>query len=201
MGPVSREIGTCFIFSPKLRVPPLAAARGAGWAFSAYLFRMSVSPLRLDHVAMPCFDLAATDRFYRETLGLELVYAHAGRSAEWGDRRFAIASYRTASGVVLDFFALEGARRTPDDLPADIRHVALDVGSLEVLGAWRERLHADGHPYSFDEHGGAHHSLYVSDPNGHVVELTAWLTRPDASAAAEADAVVRAWIAQEKREG
>jgi catechol 2,3-dioxygenase-like lactoylglutathione lyase family enzyme len=160
---------------------------------------MSVSSLRIDHVAMPCFDLAATDRFYRETLGLELVYAHAGRSAEWGDRRYAIASYATAAGVALDFFALEGAlKRPPDDLPADIRHVALEVGSLEALEAWRERLDADGHAYTFEEHGGAHHSLYVSDPNGHVLELTCWLARPDSAAAAEADAVVRAWIVQER---
>jgi glyoxylase I family protein len=154
--------------------------------------------LRLDHVAFPTFDLAATDRFYREVLGLRLVFAHAGRSPEWGDRRFAIASYATDGGAVVDFFALEGMERpAPDGLPADIRHVALAVESLDALDEWRRRLAAHGVAFTFDEHGGAHHSLYATDPNGLVVEITCWLRRPDAAAASRAGATLDAWIAEQ----
>jgi catechol 2,3-dioxygenase-like lactoylglutathione lyase family enzyme len=152
--------------------------------------------LRLDHVAFPTFDLAATDRFYCELLGLERVFAHAGRSAEWGDRDYAIASYATADGRVIDFFALGGvAQPAPDGLPADIRHVALAVESLDALDAWKRRLADARVAFAFDDHGGAHPSLYLTDPNGLVVEITCWLRRPGADAAARAADVVRAWSA------
>ncbi|MGH7864783.1 MAG: VOC family protein, partial [Candidatus Binataceae bacterium] len=46
------------------------------------------APTALNHVALPCFDAAATRRFYRDVLGLKLVEAFSGRSEPWGNRDY-----------------------------------------------------------------------------------------------------------------
>jgi catechol 2,3-dioxygenase-like lactoylglutathione lyase family enzyme len=157
---------------------------------------MTAPALRTDHLASPCFDTGATFHFYTEVLGFRFVHALRGRSPEWGDRGFLLASYATPDGRLIDCFEVDGLSRPDDGLPRDIRHVGLAVETREALEDWKKRLEAHGVPFWTEEHGGVHSSVYFPDPNGHVFEITHW-ARPwgerDTRPALE---VVRRWAAE-----
>jgi catechol 2,3-dioxygenase-like lactoylglutathione lyase family enzyme len=155
-------------------------------------------PRAFNHLALPSFDAAATRDFYAGVLGLPLVGAVAGRSAEWGNRDFLHTMYALGDGTIVSFFDLDQMTRPGDDgLPADIRHVALTIGARDEHDAWRRRLDARGAKYWVEDHGGEL-SIYLTDPNGHVVELT--YSRPSFSAEQRrrAPEIVRAWTAQHR---
>lgn len=141
---------------------------------------MDAPPLRVDHVALPCYDAAATDRFYTGVMGFELVSVLEGRSPEWGDRGFLLACYATGDGRLIDFFRVEGLERpaTPG-LEDEIRHLAFTTASAQELEGWRQRLAAHGIAFEEDAHGGLHDSLYLRDPNGVQIEITWWQRRYD----------------------
>jgi catechol 2,3-dioxygenase-like lactoylglutathione lyase family enzyme len=128
----------------------------------------------IDHVALTCFDLKATERFYGELLGLPVAERANGVSAEWGGRAWQLAGFALPDGTLLDFFSIEGEERpAPRGSLDTVRHVALAVASRADLEAWRKTLEAAGHPVLEEQdHGEGRHSLYFSDPNGHYLELT-----------------------------
>ncbi len=131
--------------------------------------------LGIDHVALRALDLAATERFYGEILGLPVVGKMEGVSPEWDDHPWAMRIFALPSGGGLDFFAIEGApqpQREPRWLDT-VAHVASACDSRTDLEAWRKRLEAHGFAILEEQdHGGGRHSMYVRDPNGHYLELT-----------------------------
>jgi len=140
--------------------------------------------LRIDHLALPCFDPEATRVFYGERLGLPLAASFRGTSSVWGDRGFWHLAFALPDGACLDFFAIDGvARPEGDPVPVGARHLALAVRSRAELEGWRARL-AAGEVWISDpvDHGEGRVSLYCFDPNGHQLELT---HRPAAPRAAE----------------
>jgi glyoxylase I family protein len=130
--------------------------------------------LGIDHVALRCFDMKATERFYGELLGLPVVERADGVSDEWDGRAWQLAGFALPSGALLDFFAIEGAERpAPLGYLDTVQHVALAVAARADLEAWRKKLEANGCPILEEQdHGEGRHSLYFADPNGHYVELT-----------------------------
>lgn len=151
--------------------------------------------MRIDHLAFPSFDAGETYRFYTELLGCRLVGAFEGYSAEWGNRAFLHSVYAMDSGGVISFFDVDGMTRPPaDGLPKDIRHVALSVETRTEIARWKARLKARRVPYWEEDHGVP--SIYFSDPNGVMLEIT--VRQPDASAQAARRAltVVRRWAAK-----
>jgi len=126
---------------------------------------------RFDHVALPCFEVAASRRFYEEALGLELLSATTGESPLWGGR-FLLMAFGGSGGAALDLFALEGLRRPDEALPAGIRHVAIAAASRAELAERRERLIQRGVWVSEPVAHGDHDSIYCFDPNGHPLEIT-----------------------------
>ncbi len=134
---------------------------------------MPTSPA-IDHVVLPSFDRARTERFYQDVLGLPLVDVFEGVSPLWGDRAFTLSAFGLPGGARLELFTVEGlARPESDGLPVGLRHVALAVDSRAELEAWKARLEASG-TWSSDyvAHGPVRRSLYFFDPNGHYFELT-----------------------------
>ncbi|MFI5316285.1 MAG: VOC family protein [Myxococcota bacterium] len=127
--------------------------------------------LGIDHVALRCFDMKATERFYGEVLGLPLAERADGPSEGAEGTTWRLAGFRLPSGALLDFFEIEGAAR-PASLD-DVPHVALAVATRADLESWRARLTASGVaiPEERDQ-GDGRHSLYFFDPNGHYLELT-----------------------------
>ena len=50
-------------------------------------------------------------------------------------------------------------------------HLALAVDSVEELGAWRDYLRHHGHETTDILDRGGFHSLYLRDPDGHILEI------------------------------
>jgi catechol 2,3-dioxygenase-like lactoylglutathione lyase family enzyme len=155
---------------------------------------MAASALRLDHLALPVFDAAETYRFYSEVLQLPLVDALSGD--DWGGKPWLMMFFATGSGQLLALCALRGARRPPADaLPADTRHYAFAVASSAEQETWKARLRRHGVAYSEEDHG-RQHSVYFTDPNGMLLEVTTPASVADAESDPRAVERVRRWIAQ-----
>lgn len=141
---------------------------------------------RLNHVAYPTFDTAATVRFYTEVMGFRLVDAVRD---ERGPKPFLHTFFAMESGEVIAFFDIPGLEKPKrDHLPPWVRHFAMSVDSMETLHAWKARLESHGVRVSGPiDHDGVWQSIYFEDPNEVVLELTYQardLTEDDASRAA-----------------
>jgi len=120
----------------------------------------------LHHVTAICRDLERTIAFYRDVLGLGVV--HDGPSDDDPDARH--VWFGTADGSLLSFMQYP-------ELPEAVvgigstHHFALRVESLDELEAWREYLGGQDVTTTGVLNRGAFHSLYLRDPDGHVIEL------------------------------
>src|SRR5215469_13754465 len=148
--------------------------------------------LRFDHLALQVFEVAATYRFYSEVLQLPLVDALSGD--DWGGRPWLMMFFGTGSGQLLALCALRGAERPPaDGLPRDVRHYAFCVDSVPEQEQWKVRLRRHGIAFTEEDHG-RQHSVYFSDPNGILLEVTAPGSRMPAVPDTQAAQVVERWI-------
>jgi len=148
--------------------------------------------LRFDHLALPVFDAAATYRFYGEVLQLPLVDALSGD--DWGGKPWLMMFFGTGSGQLLALCALRGVERPlADGLPRDVRHYAFCVDSVPEQEGWKARLRQHGIAFTEEDHG-RQHSVYFSDPNGILLEVTAPASRASAVPDADAAGVVERWI-------
>jgi catechol 2,3-dioxygenase-like lactoylglutathione lyase family enzyme len=160
---------------------------------------MPETPLRFDHLALPVYDAAGTYQFYSEVLQLPLVEALSGD--DWEGKPWLMMFFGTGSGQLLALCALDGAEPpSPDGLPSDVRHYAFSVASRTEQDAWKARLRRHGIAFSDEDHG-AQHSIYFSDPNGIVLEVTTPPSPPLSPAAARAAERVLLWIAARSRNG
>ena len=135
------------------------------------------SPTMLSHVAYITHDTAATVRFYRELLGMDLVNAVLDDSIpSTGDPvPYFHSFFRMADGSTVAFFeAPELPPQAPAPHPAyDVfQHLALQVDSKEAVDEWREWLVEN----DVDVLGPVDHkiiySIYFHDPNGLRLEIT-----------------------------
>jgi catechol 2,3-dioxygenase-like lactoylglutathione lyase family enzyme len=135
----------------------------------------------LHHNAYRCRDAEETRRFYEDFLGLRLVNAFEIHETKSGrPTRVLHAFFGMADGSCLAFFEV------PGDVPGESfefkrqhdydLHIALEV-AYDDLAATLARATAAG----IECRGIADHrmidSIYLRDPNGYVIELTA--KRPD----------------------
>ena len=125
---------------------------------------MNFKVLQLDHIAIRVKDMEKSAKWYRETLGFKRV-----QPKEWGD--FPIMMIGTNSGVAL----FPGKTKNPAPLPEGdwlvpfhfafrVNRSSLDYAidhfrSLNIEFEFQELIHF--------------HSVFIKDPDGHRVELTA----------------------------
>lgn len=119
----------------------------------------------LDHVAIGVTDVERSQRFYSEILGLERVHD-----------AWEVPVVMAAEGTGIAIFPEDlHPSSTPDDVDAPavrILHVAFRVDRAGFEEA-RIALDDAGVEARFSDHG-ISHSLYLSDPDGHQIELTTY---------------------------
>jgi catechol 2,3-dioxygenase-like lactoylglutathione lyase family enzyme len=132
----------------------------------------------LHHIALACRDAHATHHFYDGLLGFPLVYAEIDEGSDGG--WFKHLFFDLGDGSCLAFFDLHGmgepegydtAISTGLGLPFWVNHVAIRT-DVDRLADVKARLHEAGVKAEMELDHEWCHSLYVTDPNGILVELT-----------------------------
>jgi glyoxylase I family protein len=123
----------------------------------------------LHHVTLIASDLEATAAFYRDLLGLALV-EQAANEDDPDARHFWFGDADGSAGTLLSF--LEYPRLDPGRVGVgSTHHLALVIDSTEELDAWRDYLRDRGVQTTDVFERGRFRSLYLRDPDGHILEL------------------------------
>ncbi|MGI8749398.1 MAG: VOC family protein [Thermoleophilaceae bacterium] len=123
----------------------------------------------LHHITVVCSSLEASTTFYRNVLGMSMVKQtvndddRAARHLFFGDEEGRPGTLVTC----LEYPQLEAGKVGV----GSTHHFALSVESEEELHAWRDYLIAQGVPSTEVMDRTFFKSLYVRDPDGHIVEL------------------------------
>ncbi len=123
----------------------------------------------LHHLTAIVRDLDRTTAFYRDLLGLALV--REGASDDDPDARHSwFAAGDEGAGHLVSF--LEYPTMPPGSVGAgSVQHFALAVESADELDAWRDYLRSRGVQCTEVFERGGFASIYLHDPDGHIVEI------------------------------
>lgn len=148
---------------------PLWAGAGAGDTPGEDAPRLRLRGVH--HVTLISRDLAATTAFYRDVLGLTLV-RHGTNDDDPDARHFWFGDEAGTPGTLVSFleYPSMGAGTVGT---GSTHHLAFAVGSAAELDAWHAHLAAQGVASTELLERGGLRSLYVRDPDGHIVELVA----------------------------
>jgi glyoxylase I family protein len=161
-------------------------------------------PSRLHHTAYVTRDLEATRRFYEEVIGLPLVATWCEKDELFGaERVYCHLFFALGDGGALAFFKFaepEDEALFGPQMPATpFHHIALNV-DRETQQGIEQRLAAAGYkePQTYVLEHGYCRSVYVSDPNGLILEFTLDSPRADQikrERLADPHAELKRWIA------
>jgi catechol 2,3-dioxygenase-like lactoylglutathione lyase family enzyme len=135
-------------------------------------------PIRLHHNAFITDDQEATRKFYEDVIGMPLVATWAEKDVLFGaERTYCHTFFALADGSALAFFQF--ANPADQELfktalePSPFRHIALAVNQ-DTQDQIRKRIAETGttEPHTFVLNHGYCVSLYVTDPNGLLLEFT-----------------------------
>lgn len=124
-----------------------------------------ISPIGLFEMVLEVADLAASERFYRDVIGLPVV-------ERWTDERPAVW-LALGREDFLGLWPVEtgGAAAIHNGRGGSHVHFALRL-PLGALDTVRERLHTLGYPTEERDFGRGNRAIYLDDPDGNVLELT-----------------------------
>ena len=124
----------------------------------------------IHHVTLVAQDLERTTGFYRDVLGLTLVREGANDD-DPGARHFWFGDAQGSPGTLVSF--LEYPSMDPGVVGrGSTHHLAFAVGSAAEQDAWRDWLASKDVPCSEAFARGGLRSLYLRDPDGHILEIT-----------------------------
>jgi catechol 2,3-dioxygenase-like lactoylglutathione lyase family enzyme len=161
-------------------------------------------PSRLHHTAYVTRDLEATRKFYEDVIGLPLTATWCESDELFGaERTYCHLFFGLGDGGALAFFKFakpeDEALFGPKMPPTPFHHIALNVDK-ETQDGIERRIAAAGYqpPQTFVLEHGYCRSVYVTDPNGMIVEFTR--DHPDVEKInrdqhAKAHAELKRWIA------
>ena len=139
----------------------------------------SPGPIRLHHNATITDDQEATRAFYEDVIGMPLVATWAEKDVLFGaERTYCHTFFALADGSALAFFQFadpEDQKLFKTDVNfTPFRHIALAVDQ-DTQTAIKTRIAAAGYrePDTFVLDHGYCVSLYITDPNGLIVEFSA----------------------------
>ncbi len=131
----------------------------------------------VDHAAFPTYDAKETIHFYRDVLGFPVV--HATCALGWGPEDhpdFIHFFFDIGQGDRLAFFYYFGIEKYEDphipDLLKRARHLAIHVETEDDLKEYRRRLDESSRPCELQVRHETVESIYVTDPNGYLIEIT-----------------------------
>ncbi len=123
----------------------------------------------LHHITLICADMERTIAFYRDLLGLAVV--RDGVSDDDTDSRHVwFGAVDGTPGRLVSFMEYPQLPKAVVGIGA-AHHFAVSVESSEELDAWRDYLRNQGVECSEVLDRGAFRSLYLRDPDGHIVEI------------------------------
>ena len=158
------------------------------------------------HTARPTWKLDETVHFYRDVLGLKLCHAISARG--WGPDDhpdFLHFFFESGQSSTIAFFYYLKCDKPADPVAWDhwlyrSVHTAWRVEDRETMMLWKDRLEAFGYDVMLVTHEIVE-SIYVTDPNGYMVEI-GWQLRPLTEVdAVDAQLTLEAAIACERRQG
>lgn len=123
----------------------------------------------LHHLTGICSDMERTIGFYRDVLGLAVI-RDGTSDDDPGTRHVWFGAVDGSPGRLLSFMEYP-------QLPAGVvgigstHHFALAVDSPEEQEAWRDYLRSSGLECTEVFDRGDFRSIYVRDPDGHIVEI------------------------------
>ena len=129
----------------------------------------------LHHATLISADLDRTTAFYRDILGLALL-REGTNDDDPGARHFWFGADAAGTGGGLVSFLEYATMGAGAQGTGATHHLALAVGSAEEVGAWREYLQSRDIPTTevYERSGLA--SVYLRDPDGHIIEICASAT-------------------------
>lgn len=161
-------------------------------------------PSRLHHTAYVTRDLEGTRKFYEEVIGLPLVATWCEKDELFGaERVYCHLFFALGDGGALAFFKFakpeDEALFGPKMPDTPFHHIALNVDA-ETQKEIEQRLKAAGYaePRMYVLEHGYCRSVYVTDPNGLILEFTRdhpEVQKINATRRASAHADLKRWIA------
>ena len=123
----------------------------------------------IHHITLICASIERSIAFYRDLLGLRLVKQTLNQD-DPNARHFFFGDAEGSPGTVVTLF--EYPQMDPGKVGrGSTHHFALLVESAEELQGWREYLTSRGIPCTEVLDRVYFKSLYIRDPDGHIVEL------------------------------
>lgn len=160
-------------------------------------------PSRLHHTAYVTKDLEATRRFYEDVIGLPLTATWCEKDMLFGaERTYCHCFFGLNDGSALAFFqfadAGDQALFGPTMPSSPFHHIALNV-DRETQADIERRIHAAGYqePQTYTLEHGYCRSVYITDPNGMILEFTYDAPEAevgDADRRRKAHAELRRWL-------
>ena len=123
----------------------------------------------LHHITVLCSSLEASTGFYRNVLGMRMVKQTVNEDDQ-AARHLFFGDEEGRPGTLIT--CLEYPQLQPGSVGVgSTHHFALSVESEEELHAWRDYLAAQGVPSTEVMDRSYFKSIYIRDPDGHIVEL------------------------------
>jgi catechol 2,3-dioxygenase-like lactoylglutathione lyase family enzyme len=136
----------------------------------------------MHHSAYRCKDSEQTRQFYEDLLGLRLALAMELTATATGRPVKALHTFfEMGDHSFLAFFELVGEEREGMfDSKSDFDlHIALELPDVQTQMAFLDKALSAGIEVRGPSMHGVAQSIYLRDPNGYVIELTAKLERYD----------------------
>jgi catechol 2,3-dioxygenase-like lactoylglutathione lyase family enzyme len=158
----------------------------------------------IHHHVYRCRDSETTRGFYEDFLGLPLIRAfRAGKTATGRSIDLLHTVYRLGDQSFLEFFEVPAQPFAFKEQHDFDLHLAIEMDH-ETQARLGERARAAGMEVRGPSNHGTMASLYVRDPNGYVVELTAYKPGQSPSPVApspEARGTLDSWQTDKPRAG
>lgn len=126
---------------------------------------------RMHHITAIGSDAGETERFFTDRLGLRTVKRTVNFDNPNSPHLY-FAAGAGAPGTIVTYFAYPREAMRAAQIGAGMtHHFALSVPDEEALAAWRDVLNEAGVPTTGIRDRAYFRSIYLHDPDGHIVEL------------------------------